>query len=270
MPELNTVESTLFIPLLGRIYATEHCPKVLDDQKAVALKTLLPVGLVERDMQRHSQYTLLASAVRSANMDQIVSNFLERNPNGVVVQLGCGLETAFYRSDSEQASWYAVDLPEVIDYRKKLLPEPDREHYIPGDAFDGAWLAQVETDHPNDPLLVTAGGLFHYFKEQQVIDLMRMLQKRSSIELAFDAVNRRGMAALKRKYLKQMGHGEATMSFYVNSADDLAQKLGGSARVLSEDKYFGKVDRSGLTASTRMSMTLSDCLNMVKIVRLEL
>ena len=33
MSKLGVVEDTLFVPMLGRIYASEHCPQILYDQK---------------------------------------------------------------------------------------------------------------------------------------------------------------------------------------------------------------------------------------------
>ena len=61
MPKLGIVEDTLFVPMLGRIYASEHCQQILFDQKALELKEKLPSGLL--NAERQSQYTLLASAV---------------------------------------------------------------------------------------------------------------------------------------------------------------------------------------------------------------
>lgn len=74
MPEFNAVENTLFIPMLGRIYASEHFQNILYDEKALSLKDVLPKGLAETGSQ--SQYTLLASASRSANMDRYIRDFL--------------------------------------------------------------------------------------------------------------------------------------------------------------------------------------------------
>ena len=88
------MEDTLFVPMLGRIYASEYCPQVLYDKKALELKNKLPSDLIEQKKQ--NQYTLLASASRSANMDRFVRSFLERRPDGVIVQLGCGLEIIRY------------------------------------------------------------------------------------------------------------------------------------------------------------------------------
>ncbi len=184
MSKLGVVEDTLFVPMLGRIYASEYCPQILYDPKALELKKKLPSSLPEQDGQ--SQYTLLASAARSANMDRYIRAFLERRPDGVIVQLGCGLETAYYRCDNGRSHWYAVDLPHVVEYRRELLPEPERETYLAGDAFAEDWIRQIRADVPDAPILVTAGGLFHYFEESKVVGLLRMLTGFGEIEIVFD------------------------------------------------------------------------------------
>ena len=128
MQILGVVEDTLFVPMLGRIYASEYCPQVLYDKKALELKNKLPSDLIEQKKQ--NQYTLLASASRSANMDRFVRSFLERRPDGVIVQLGCGLETTYHRCDNGKTHWYAVDLPHVIQYRRGLLGKVFRIEFI--------------------------------------------------------------------------------------------------------------------------------------------
>lgn len=266
MLNLGVVEDTLFVPMLGRIYASEYCPRVLYDSKALELKKKLPPGLLERDGQ--SQYTLLASAARSANMDRSIRAFLRRRPDGVIVQLGCGLETTYDRCDNGRTRWYAVDLPHVVAYRRTLLPEPERETYLAGDAFGDAWLRRVRADAPDAPLLVTAGGLFHYFEAPRVRALLQMLGRSGAAEVVFDAVSRGGMAMMRRKYLKQVGHADARMFFYVDSAEALAAQLGGGTRVLAEEPYYRHISRDGLKLSTRVSMDLSDRFRMVKMIRL--
>ena len=268
MSHLGVVEDTLFVPMLGRIYASEHCPQVLYDEKALELKEKLPSGLPEQD--RQSQYTLIASAARSANMDRYIRAFLERRSDGVIVQLGCGLETAYHRCDNGHTRWYAVDLPHVIDYRRELLPEPERETYLAGDAFAGDWIRQIRTDAPDAPILVAAGGLFHYFEENTVVELLRMLTGFGEIEIVFDTVSKGGMAMMRKKYMKQVGHGDAQMFFYVDSAAKLAGKIGSGARVLAEEPYSRHIPRTGLKLSTKVSMAVSDGLCMVKMVQLSL
>jgi len=267
MQTLGVVEDTLFVPMLGRIYASEHCPQILYDKKALELKNKLPSDLIEQNKQ--NQYTLLASASRSANMDRFIQSFLERRPNGVIVQLGCGLETTYYRCDNRRTHRYAVDLPHVIDYRRELLPELERETYLAGDAFSEDWIRQVRTEFPDAPILVTAGGLFHYFEENKVISLLRMIGQSGNMEVVFDTVNKRGMTMMKKKYMKQVGHADAQMFFYVDSAEELAAKIRGNVKVIAEEPYYRYIPKNGLKLSTKVSMAVSDQFKMVKMICLK-
>lgn len=265
MAKLGVVEDTLFVPMLGRIYASEYCPQVLYDKKALELKNNLPLDLIEQKKQ--NQYTLLASASRSANMDRFIRSFLERRPNGVIVQLGCGLETTYYRCDNGRTRWYAVDLPHVIKYRRGLLPQPEREFYISGDAFAKDWIKKVRNDVLDAPVLVTAGGLFHYFEEHKIISLLRMIGQSGNMEVVFDTVNRKGMAMMQKKYMKQVGHADAQMFFYVDSVEELAAKIGDNTKVIAEEPYYHYIPKNGLKISTKVSMAVSDRFCMVKMIR---
>lgn len=152
----------------------------------------------------------MAGAVRSTNMDRYIMDFIKRNPDGIVVELGCGLETAFYRNDNGKTLWYEVDLPEVIEYRNALLGTNERDRTIAADGFGEEWIRQIRAQHPTTPLLVTASGLFYYFERDKVFGLFRMLKKHGNIEIVFDTVNSKGMKRMS-KYMKQVGHADATM-----------------------------------------------------------
>lgn len=266
MHELGTVEDTLFVPLLGRIYTSERFPGILHDETALSLKDNIPRDVVERG--RQTQYTLIASAVRSANMDRIVEGYLARKPEGSVVQLGCGLETAAQRSEVGETRWYAVDLPAVIGYRRGLVPQSPHEECIGADAFSHEWIRRVRLREPDAPILVTAAGLFHYFEEKDVLRLLKTLSGYGDLEIAFDAVSRAGLAMMRTKYMRQVGHGEARMGFCVGSAARLAEQVG--AALVAEGKYYASAPRAGLAASTKASMALCDLLSMVKMVHLDL
>ncbi|MBR2553068.1 MAG: class I SAM-dependent methyltransferase [Erysipelotrichaceae bacterium] len=266
--KLGVVEDTLYVPMLGRIYASENCRDILYDKKALELKDKLPEGLIEKDTQ--TQYTYLASASRSANMDRYIKDFIRRKPEGIVVQLGCGLETTYYRCDNGHTKWYAIDLPHVIEYRRELLSEAEREEYIPGDAFQKDWIEQIRSEHPDVPLLVTASGLFYYFEEEKVLSLLRMLQGYGEIEVLFDTVNKSGMTMMKKKHMKTVGHQDAQMYFYVDSAKELAAKIGGNVKVLAEEPFYRTVPKKGLNFATKVSMIVSDWFSMVKMIHLSL
>lgn len=265
MPEFSTVEDTLFVPMLGRIYASEKFPHILMDKKALELKEKLPKTIKGQDTQ--TQYTLMASAVRSTNMDRYIRDFLKRNEDGIIVELGCGLETAFYRNDNGKTVWYEVDLPDVIAYRTSLLGTQARDHTIAGDAFEEAWIQKIRAEHPNAPLLITASGLFYYFEREKVFRLFKILKQYGNIELVFDTVNKMGMKQIGR-YMKQVGHEEATVYFYVDKGEEMVQAVG--AQLLAEEPYYAHTDKHGFQFMTAATMRVSDCFNMVKMLHIRL
>ncbi len=115
-----------------------------------------------------------------------------------------------------------------------------------------------------------AGGLFHYFEEHKVIALLRMIGQFENMEVVFDTVNKRGMTLMmKKKYMKQVGHADAQMFFYVDSAE-LAAKIGGNVKVIAEEPYYRYIPKNGLKLSTKVSMTVSDQFKMVKMIHLKL
>lgn len=261
MSNFNTVEDTLFVPMLGRIYASLNFPQVLYDEKALEIKSKLPEKLKGQDTQ--TEYTHLASAVRSLNMDLYIKEFMYKNPDGIIAQLGCGLETTFYR-DSKGCNniWYEIDLPEVIDYRKEIIGETELDRTISCSAFSEEWIKTIRENHPGKPILVTASGLFYYFTEEEVINLFKMLKKYGNIEVIFDTVNSFGMKQMS-KYMKQVGHEEAKMYFYVDSGKKLAESLG--ATLVKEEPFYKYTDKKGFKFSTSATMISSDVFNIVKM-----
>lgn len=265
MADFSTIEDTLFVPMLGRIYASEHFPHILLDKKALELKAKLPHSIRGQDTQ--TQYTLMAGAVRSANMDRYIQQFLTQNPGGIIVELGCGLETAHWRSHAPNTLWYEVDLPNVIDYRRSLLGTTDHDRVISADAFSPDWIQQIRCEHPASPILITASGLLYYFERTQVLQLLAMLQPYGPMEFVFDIVNSSGMKRI-HKYMKQVGHADAAMYFYVDKGEELARDTG--TILLCEEPYYAHTNTHGLKLSTALTMKLSDCFNMVKMIHLRL
>ena len=75
---------------------------------------------------------------------------------------------------------------------------------------------------------------------------------------------------MKKKYMKQVGHADAQMFFYVDSAKELVAKIGGNANVVREETYYRYIPKNGLRLSTKVSMAVSDGFCMVKMIHLKL
>lgn len=60
------------------------------------------------------------------------------------------------------------------------------------------------------------------------------------------------------------------MFFYVDSADELASKIGDFVHVLAEEEYYKYINKEGLKLIKKISMRVSDFRNMVKMIHLKL
>lgn len=220
MSKFEGVADTLFIPLNGRIQVSRRFPEFFYDEKALSLESSIPGSSLQ---EQTSEFNILSSAARYHNMDQIMQAYIDAHPACNVVILGCGLETAYDRMDRKQAQFYEVDLPEVIEGRRKVLGERENETLIPGNLFNLSWADGIDKDKST---LITVSGVFQYFKEEKIIDFIHSLQSLfKNMELLFDAVNSTGIKYAE-KYVKKTGNDSAMMYFYVDDCEVFARKAG--------------------------------------------
>ncbi len=187
---LSPIESTVFVPLEGRIFATNLFPDVLTDKKVMTLQGAVPHHLICKN--RHNEYTLLACAVRAAKLDKEVDAFLKRHPDGIVVELGAGLDTGFWRAEDTglngRATWAEVDSAEVLDIRREWLGKEARDISLAGDARHDVWIRSVRKRFPTSPVLVLAGGLSYFLTPDEMRELCGMLKDYGVTTSVFDAV----------------------------------------------------------------------------------
>ena len=263
---LTSVEETLFVPMRGRVYASKNFPQILNDKKTLEIAEKLPKNNMSNE--KESQYTLMASAIRSMNMDRYISEFLNKNPNGTIICVGAGVETTFYRNDNGKATWYEIDLEEVTSLRKKVFEPNERDIILTCSMFDYNWMKEVKKS--NEPYLIVASGLFYYFEEKSVIEFLRKVKELGNVEVIFDTVSKFGMKQTK-KYMKQLGKDDALMYFYVEDVNSLLRQLHEDTQLLDNHDYYEWVtDKSKFNFITRVSMKISDKFHMVKMIHLKL
>lgn len=264
--ELGNVEETLFVPLRGRIFASNNYPHILYDKKALEITDKIPQEYL--DTSRESEYTLLASAIRSRNIDDVIKDFLERNPEGTIINIGAGLETAYYRNDNQKAVWYELDLENVIEFRKNVLGNEDNDRMLAYSMFDYEWIRKVKSE-TSAPYLVISSGVFYYFKMNEVLDLLNNLNRLEDVEVVFDCVSKTGMK-FTSKYMKQLGKEDASMYFYVDNPYDLIENVENASLIKSYDFYNNINDKSNMKFMTKISMNVSDIFHMVKMIHLKI
>ena len=81
---------------------------------------------------------------RSVVFDELVGDFIHKNPTCTVVNIACGLDTRAYRMDNGKLTWYNLDLPETIEVRDSIYHEKGRISTIACSVLDPKWTDQVK------------------------------------------------------------------------------------------------------------------------------
>ena len=113
----------------------------------------------------------MSVVIRTELLDGAVEKFMAEHENGVVINLGCGLDTRYSRLDNKNYIWFDLDLPGTLELRRNF-DETSSYHMIEKSVFDYSWFNEIPGDVP---LLIIAEGLLMYFSEEEVSELFKSL-----------------------------------------------------------------------------------------------
>jgi O-methyltransferase involved in polyketide biosynthesis len=189
-PELRSgVAETLLIPLYMRAMESQRPDALIRDEKAVALVTQRGLDFSQVRQIRMPELFNVMRNLFTREFDRYARDFVCRQPEAVVVHIGCGLDSRFERiaARNSRMEWYDIDLPDVIALRRKYLgDERERYHLLACSVLDNAWLEAVKVHAPG-PVLFLAETVFVYFTEAQVQSLvLRLRDHFPGAELVFD------------------------------------------------------------------------------------
>lgn len=182
-PNLVGIPETMLWTLHNRVSEARRDDGVIRDPDAIRIYEALDY-----------QYTRSFGAaepshgVRSAVFDDELRAFLRQHPDGVIVNLGEGLETQRFRVPGADATWISVDLPEAIEIRERFIRPDDQHKHVAASVLDTSWLAAVPKGRP---VFITAQGLFMYLPEESVRELFISISESfPGSQLAFDSIPR--------------------------------------------------------------------------------
>jgi O-methyltransferase involved in polyketide biosynthesis len=185
--KLSDVSETLLIPLYNRAVESQRPDAIIKDEKAVALVAQMSYDFDQVRKIRMMEGNKVAQIMLTREIDRYGRDFLSRNPDGVVVHIGCGLDSRLERVDNSRVEWYDLDLPEVIELRRKFISDDrDRYHLLGCSVLEDTWLEQVKANSQR-PFLFLAENVFIYFEEAQVKSMvLRLRDHFPGAELVFD------------------------------------------------------------------------------------
>jgi len=184
---LSGVAKTLLLPLYNRAMESKRPDAMIKDEKAVELVTQMRLDFSSVRQIPMTELLKVMRIMLTREMDRYARDFLSRHPEAVVVHIGCGLDSRFERVDNGRVEWFDLDLPEVIDLRRRFIgDEHERYHLLAGSVLEDAWLEAVKV-YSQRPFLFLAETVFVYFIEAQVKSLVLTLRDRfPGAELVLD------------------------------------------------------------------------------------
>lgn len=184
----GSVEWTNLVTLYLRAYESRSQQTILGDHAAAAA-----VDRINYDFKRIHRMSLPAVnqylvALRARQLDDWCADFLQRQPEAVVLHLGCGLDARRFRlAVPESALWYDLDKPSVIALRRRLYEETEIYRMVGASVTELQWMADIPAERPT---LVVAEGLLMYLQESDVRRLLLALTDQfGSGEMLFDTVS---------------------------------------------------------------------------------
>lgn len=200
--DLSDVSVTALLTLFARVAASQGRAPILHDRAAHALAAQLSPHLDAGNRLHRMLLTgklparlALFLGLRARRYDAYAQDFLHRHPTGVIVNLGCGLDTRFERLDDAVVDVgggprvVEIDLPPMITLKRTLIEEHPRHPLIPASVLDHTWMNELDR-YDDRRFLFLAEGLFMYFQPQEVKSLvLELLARFPGSELVCEVFN---------------------------------------------------------------------------------
>jgi methyltransferase (TIGR00027 family) len=252
MDILSAVSETALITLKARVQEAEKDEPVIRDEVAqeclARIRPLLPVETQNRLLNRSLPSSLTRHiALRARKYDAYARAFIADNPAGLVISLGCGFDTRYWRVSDQAWNYVEVDLPEVIEAKKNVLGDRLTYRMIGCSVLENDWFNEVRSLQDENTLFL-AEDLLMYLPPADVVGLFNKLQRIfSKSEVVFEVVNKRYTqgfwkkrveARMKRNLGSEAG---ASYEFGVREAKEV-EAYGPGTKVVEEWSYFEDED----------------------------
>lgn len=168
--DFKGVPSTLFLVLWCQYLESKSPNGIIKDSKVIEI-----VDSLNYDFSKYrlTSDDILGVAIRKKIIDREIQKFIPQNPNGIVVNLGCGLDTHYEFFKHTKIIWYDLDLPPVISLRSHFFSETENHKFICKSVKDFSWTQEIPK---NKKVLILVEGLLPYFLEHEVKSLLSHIE----------------------------------------------------------------------------------------------
>lgn len=231
-PELNGVAETMLQTIYARAQYSKQKKHIYYDEKAIEI-----VERMDYDFSLAGRDKVMSSGTvaRTFVFDELVSDFIRENPEAVVVNIACGLDTRYYRLDNRKITWYNLDLPETIHVRKQYFEENDRVSMIGASVLDPSWPSQVTR---RGTMLFIIEGLTMYLSAEDVKAMLAII--RDNFENAYVLMETTSPMWVKNESVeKSIAATGAKFTWGANSFEELGDIADGFEKIKDDNILRG-------------------------------
>lgn len=205
------------------------------DAKAIEL-----VGKIDYDFSKAEKDSTMSNGViaRTIVFDELVKDFINKNPDCTVVNIACGLDTRFYRMDNGRITWYNVDLSETIEVRDAIYHESGRVSTIGISATDPAWADKVTK---RGKMLFIIEGLSMYLTSDENAQMLSIIRdKFDNATVLMECLAKKWVN--KERTEKSIQDTGAKFVFGADTFDDLGKAADGFKCIKNDDIIRGMTE----------------------------
>jgi O-methyltransferase involved in polyketide biosynthesis len=231
-PTLDGAAETMLQSFYARAQYSKKPGCKIYDAKAVEI-----VERLDYDFSSAAKDSTMGGGVaaRTVVLDELVSTFIADNPDCIVVNIACGLDTRFYRIDNGRITWYNLDLPETIAVREQIFEPADRVTNIGVSVLDPSWPDQVAK---RGTMLFIIEGLSMYLTADEVAQMLAIIRSRfDNAHVIMECLAKRWVH--KQGVERSIEKTGAEFTFGADGFADLGVAAEGFAKVKDDDIVRG-------------------------------
>ena len=246
--KLTDVSKTALVTLRSHVIESRKGNPIINDPMATyCLEKLVSLASADERVllfNRKLPSTLTSHiAFRARKYDLIINDFISKNSSSIVVNLGCGFDTRYWRIDNKKCEYIELDLPELVEMKKEILKEHLSYELIGCSVLDSSWIDKV-TSKGNRNFLLIAEGLFMYLPKDDVINLFKTFPDRFyHSQIVFEVVTEKYTSGMWKKIVEMkmkraLGFDAgSSYNFGVRQARDI-ESYGNGFKIIGEWSYL--------------------------------
>lgn len=225
---LNGTAETMLQSFYARAKYSKKKGHKFYDAKAVEL-----VERIDYDFSLAEGDSTMSNGViaRTIVFDELVKDFIDKNPECTIVNIACGLDTRVYRMDNGKITWYNLDLPETIAIRNQIYQEQGRISTVGISVLDSGWAEKIKV---RGKMLFIIEGLSMYLTAQENKKMLEIIRDNfDNATVLMECLAKKWIN--KEKIEKSIQNTGANFIFGADCFDDLGDIAAGFKKVKDDN-----------------------------------